>query len=109
MRARLLRSSLPCLVAAAHLMVFAVGMKVLAEPPLEAYPTSGPPPGARPPGPPKVAFEVCANKTEGDACSVELPDRTVRGSCAQGLDEVLFCLPDEPPPPPPPRGQPTDL
>lgn len=83
--------SLLWISAAAHLAVFSVGMTVLAEPP----------PGARPHGPPKVALEACADKREGDACTVALPDREISGSCVQGLDEVLFCMPDEPPPPPP--------
>lgn len=101
MRARIGDGSFLWLSVAAHAAVFSVGMTVLAEPPSEPHPTSGPPPGARPHGPPKEAFEACQSKSEGDACTVALRDREITGSCVQGLDEVLFCMPDEPPPPPP--------
>ena len=101
MRKRIGDGSLVWLSAAAHLAVFSVGMTVLAEAPPEAHPNGGPPPGARPHGPPKAAFDACTSKAEGDACTVALRDREITGSCVQGLDEVLFCMPDEPPPPPP--------
>lgn len=57
---------------------------------------------AKPPKPPKQAFEVCADKSEGDAC--EFPgrnDETVEGECAQLPHfEKLACKPDKMPPPP---------
>lgn len=78
----------------------------------EASPLSamedGPPPGHRPPGPPPEAIAACAGKAAGDACTVELPDRQIEGTCTappEGApDDTLFCLPEGAPPPPPHRG-----
>jgi hypothetical protein len=57
-------------------------------------------PGRRPP---KQAFEACANKQVGDACSVTFGDRTITGTCSKGPDGqgALACKPDRAPGPPP--------
>jgi hypothetical protein len=70
----------------------------------EANEQSGPPERGDGRGPPPVAYEACVDKTQGDDCSVSFGDRTVEGSCITGLDDKLFCLPDEMPPPPPGDG-----
>ncbi|MBX3192413.1 MAG: hypothetical protein KF819_35810 [Labilithrix sp.] len=64
-------------------------------------------------GPPPIAFEACASKAAGDACTVALPDKTVAGTCASppagAPDARVFCLPNDMPPPghgPPPGGRP---
>jgi hypothetical protein len=62
-----------------------------------AEPRSGPP---APREPPPFAFEACADKQEGAACSVTMHDRTLDGSCVTGHDDRLFCRPDNMPPPP---------
>lgn len=63
----------------------------------------GPPPhGHRPPD---AAFAVCASLKEGDACTVELHDKTVDGKCRKVPPHItedagkLFCGPPHPPPP----------
>jgi hypothetical protein len=71
----------------------------------EAGPRSGPPARGEHRGPPPVAYEACAEKDQGDDCSVAFGDRTLAGSCVTGLDDKLFCLPDEMPPPPPGDGR----
>jgi hypothetical protein len=50
--------------------------------------------------PPPEAIEACAQRAEGDACTVELPDRTVDGTCRARPDGEgpLACMPDRPPP-----------
>src|SRR5690349_8847694 len=58
-----------------------------------------PPPPA--PVPPPEAFEACGLGTEGGACEVVLPDRTVEGECVAWSGGALFCRPFLPPPPPP--------
>jgi hypothetical protein len=57
------------------------------------------PEGGRPQGPPPEAFDACDGADEGDACSVEMPDRTVTGVCreARGDEDGLVCVPDRPP------------
>lgn len=62
---------------------------------------SGPPPG--PMRPPQEAIEACANRAEGDACSVTFGDRTMDGTCRKGPngDGSLACAPKAPPGPPP--------
>jgi hypothetical protein len=55
-------------------------------------------------GPPPFAYEACVDKAQGDDCSVSFGDRTIAGSCITGLNDKLFCLPDEMPPPPPGDG-----
>jgi hypothetical protein len=61
---------------------------------------SGPPPGP-PHGPPPEAFTACESKASGDACSVQLPDRTVNGACGTFPGESrLLCIPKDLPPPP---------
>ena len=57
-----------------------------------------------PPGenePPAFAYQACADKEEGAACSVSFDGRSIYGSCVLALDERLFCLPDPPPARPP--------
>jgi hypothetical protein len=56
-----------------------------------------PPPGH--PGPPAAAIEACQGKNEGDACTVQLPDRSLSGVCRTD-DDKLVCWPDRPPPRP---------
>lgn len=65
---------------------------------------SGPPERGDGRGPPPAAYEACADKAQGDDCSVSLGDRTIEGRCITGLDEKLFCLPDGMPPAPPGDG-----
>ncbi len=69
-------------------------------------PPNGGPPGGRGHGPPQAAFDACANRTAGAACSVQLPDRTLEGTCATFGDGRLACRPDGMPPHggPPPGG-----
>jgi len=55
-------------------------------------------------GPPPFAYAACSDKVAGDECSVSLGDRSIEGSCVTGLNDKLFCLPDELPPPPPADG-----
>jgi hypothetical protein len=70
---------------------------------LDPEPRSGPP---APREPPPFAFEACADKQEGATCTVELPDRTLEGTCVVSRDDRLFCMPDNMPPPPPHGGDP---
>lgn len=58
---------------------------------------------AHPPGhPPKEAFDACASKHQGDACTVHLRDLTLDGTCVPARDsDALICRPNQPPPPPP--------
>lgn len=76
----------------------------------DAEEQSGPPDHAEGRGPPPFAYEACVDKAQGDDCSVSFGERTIEGSCVTGLDDKLFCLPDEMPPPPPGdgRGPPSD-
>lgn len=55
------------------------------------------PAGGRPPGPPPEAFDACAESAEGDACSVELRDHTVEGTCQMDRsdDSLLVCVPEK--------------
>jgi hypothetical protein len=55
--------------------------------------------------PPPEAFSACEGKSDGDACTVSLRDREIRGVCATKPSGTrLFCRPTEPPPlPPEPR------
>lgn len=57
------------------------------------------PEGGRPMGPPPEALEACADLEVGDACTVELHDRSITGTCREGRgdDEGLVCMPDRPP------------
>jgi hypothetical protein len=55
------------------------------------------------PKPPQAAFDACRNRAEGDACTVELGDRKISGTCRkppEGAQE-LICFPAGPPPGPP--------
>jgi hypothetical protein len=59
-------------------------------------------PGQGPPGPPKEAFEACAGKAAGAACTVVLRDEQAFGTCRRGPDagEPLACAPASLPDPP---------
>jgi len=78
----------------------------LAGTPLPAAADDPPPP---PPGhkghraPPEEAFTACANLAEEAACTVQLHDRSIEGTCKKAPDERLFCHPTHMPPPPPPE------
>jgi hypothetical protein len=56
------------------------------------------PAGGRPPGPPPEAYDACEDADEGDACSVEVHDHTVTGTCLKDRrdDSLLVCVPDRP-------------
>jgi hypothetical protein len=73
-----------------------------------AFAAADPPPNGGPPGrrgPPQAAFDACANQTEGAVCTVQLPDRTLQGTCATFPERGLACRPAGMPPGggPPPR------
>jgi hypothetical protein len=55
------------------------------------------------PKPPQAAFDACRNRAEGDACTVELGDRKISGTCRKPPDgeQGLICFPAGPPPGPP--------
>ncbi len=61
--------------------------------------SNDPPPPRRPP---QAAFDACAGKNEGDACSVTFHEHTITGTCANTPESQLACRPDRPPPGPPP-------
>ena len=50
-----------------------------------------------PPAPPPEAVSACANLNEGDACTVQLDDRSLQGVCSSKQDGALFCRPEHPP------------
>lgn len=62
----------------------------------------GPGEGRGPPRPPPEAYAACEDASEGEACSVELPEDTVTGRCRPDAAQVLYCHPDRPPPRRPP-------
>lgn len=86
------------------------------ESPATSGPNHAPPPGAQgkhagPPGrggpggpdgrrgPPAEAVEACKGLAESAACSFQLRDRTVDGTCVAGpKDAPLACRPNGPPP-----------
>jgi hypothetical protein len=51
-----------------------------------------------PPAPPQQVFDACAGANEGDACSVKLGDREIRGTCVPFREHGLACRPEGPPP-----------
>jgi hypothetical protein len=54
-----------------------------------------------PPPLPPEAYAACDSKREGDACSVQIRDREIQGTCTSGdTTGKLFCRPSGPPPPP---------
>lgn len=56
-----------------------------------------------PPPLPAEAYTACESKSSGDACSVQIRDRTIEGTCtAHPSDQRLFCRPSGPPPGPRP-------
>lgn len=56
-------------------------------------------PAAHPPPPPPQAFEACADAAEGQACTVETPHGTVKGTCERPRGDQLVCVPEGAPPP----------
>ena len=60
---------------------------------------------ARADGPPPLppeAYAACESKSEGEACTVQLRDREIHGTCAPDREgKRLFCRPSDMPPPPP--------
>lgn len=57
-----------------------------------------------PPSPPPAAFEACASKSQGAACTVSFHDRQIEGTCETfPSDSRLACRPSGPPPGPPPQ------
>lgn len=68
-------------------------------------PPGGPPPGGPPPGggPPPEAFEACADRGEGIACTVTMDNKEMTGFCAKHpQDDRIICRPGGPPPGGPP-------
>lgn len=59
-----------------------------------SLPPSGEPMQERP-KPPQAAFDACNGKAEGDACSVQLGERKISGTCqsAPGGEKALLCFP----------------
>jgi hypothetical protein len=53
-----------------------------------------------PPSPPPEAVQACSGQTAGAQCAVTLGGNTLDGTCIQGPDEGLACLPSKMPPPP---------
>ena len=53
--------------------------------------------------PPPEAIKACEALAPGDACTVELPDRKIDGTCREAPDGEgpLACVPKHAPPPPP--------
>lgn len=48
--------------------------------------------------PPPEAYTACENQSEGAACTVQLGDHTITGTCRKPPnEEVLVCFPDHPP------------
>jgi hypothetical protein len=53
-----------------------------------------------PPQLPPEAYAACDSKQEGDACSVQIRDREIQGTCTSGDSTgKLFCRLSGPPPP----------
>ncbi len=58
---------------------------------------------AHPHQPPPEAFAACDGKAKGDACTVQIHDETIAGTCDAPPDATrLACRPNGPPPGPPP-------
>lgn len=56
---------------------------------------------AQPPnGPPPEAFDACANRPHGAACSFATPRGTLEGTCQTPRGNDLVCVPNDAPPPP---------
>lgn len=73
----------------------AVAVVVACAAPRNAVAQSGPPPI------PEEAFAACEAKAAGDACSVKIFDRELKGTCIKEPSGArLVCLPDDLPPPP---------
>jgi hypothetical protein len=54
---------------------------------------------AQPHEPPPEAFAACDGKAKGDACSVQIHDETIAGTCdAPPEASHLACRPNGPPP-----------
>ncbi|MDB4929677.1 MAG: hypothetical protein JWM10_2161 [Myxococcaceae bacterium] len=79
------------------------GVLALATSIASADPPNGPPPGGMRRGPPQAAFDACANLSQGAACTVQVPDRTLQGTCETFPDRGLACRPAGMGGPPPQR------
>lgn len=72
-------------------------------------------PEPEPPGPgvrhrrhpiPEEAIAACEGADEGSECAVELPERTLEGTCHEGPDgQAIACAPPLPPPGRPPGAE----
>ena len=69
-----------------------------------AHPPMGPG-GAQRHTPAPEAFTACQGKSVNAQCAVQLPDRTVSGTCTADAQDNLFCRPERPPPTPPGEGR----
>lgn len=78
-------------------LVKVLGAALLAAGPVLADPPPGGGPGGRR-GPPQAAFDACVGQTQGAACSVQMPDRTVQGTCETFPERGLACRPAGMPP-----------
>ena len=67
---------------------------------------SGPPAGAtgplackpdQPPPPPREAVDACAHSARGDACSFQIDDQALAGTCDGPADKPLACRPSDAP------------
>jgi hypothetical protein len=65
-----------------------------------AHPAMGPG-GAQRHVPPPEAFSACQAKSVNAQCAVQLPDRTIPGTCTADAQNNLFCRPERAAPPPP--------
>ncbi len=59
-------------------------------------PVNGQPPKKQPP---QEALDACLNLDVGDACTVNLPNRDVEGSCRPTQQDALVCAPNDRPTP----------
>ncbi len=60
-------------------------------------PFNGQPPMGQPP---QEALDACLNLDVGDACTVNLPNRDVEGTCRPTQQDALVCAPNDRPAPP---------
>lgn len=60
----------------------------------------------RPPGerrrPPQAAFDICKDKSEGEAVELKTPNGTIKATC-KSFEGQLVAVPEGAPPPPPPE------
>jgi hypothetical protein len=69
-------------------------LKAEASGPGNQPPGQGQTPGSQ--GPPQKAIDACSNLTEGAACTIQHPNKTVNGSC-QTIQGQLACVPPKNP------------